>query len=90
MTTEKFITDLNNKPLILYPCEWNYRIIGTDHGEIELAVRETLGDTEYVFEKANVKGKFSSFSLTLTVRNESHRNEIYAALGQHPAVRIIM
>lgn len=73
---------------IEYPCQWGYRIIGTDGESIKCAVEDILGQRDYDLSFSNIssKGKYISLELTVSVETEAVRNRIYAALSAHPAV----
>jgi hypothetical protein len=81
------------KPIIHYPCEWEYRIIGADADAMRAAVEEILGERErYTLEEArrSREGRWLSMSLKLTVVNEAHRYELHRVLREHPAVRMVL
>lgn len=80
------------KPVIHYPCNWEYRIIGSDPGRMRDAVAEILGDEDYSLEEANRsrQGRWLSMSLQLTVINEAHRYEVHRLLREHPDIRMVL
>lgn len=84
--------DLPQKPIIHYPCEWEYRIIGADPGRMRSAVEEILGDEQYTLEEANWsrQGRWLSMSLRLVVINEAHRYELHRVLREHPDIRMVL
>lgn len=78
------------RPLIDYPCEWEYRVIGTDADEIRSAVASIIGDRRHSLRDGNRRGRFLSLVLELVVETEAQRDGIYRQLCQHAAVRIVL
>jgi len=81
-------------PEITYPCRWEYKTIGTDEAAIRLAIRAILADdpAEYSLARSNTSrsGKYCSMVLELIVTSESHRNELFAALSNHPDIVMVL
>lgn len=82
----------HHKPKIEYPCEWEYRIIGTDEELLKAAAEEILTNRKYNISFANISktGKYISLSLKTVVETEEIRNNIYIALRSHTAVKSIL
>ena len=80
------------KPLITYPCRWDYKIIGADAGRIRAVIAATVTDAEHTIAepKRSGKGKYCSVALTVMVRDEEHRNRIFMALRGHPDVIMVL
>ena len=76
------------RPKITYPCQWGYRIIGTDGEAMKCAVEDVLADKQYELSFSNISsaGKYISLELTVFVENEEVRNRIFTALSSHPAM----
>lgn len=84
---------LPDRPLIEYPCEWEYRIIGSDLDQIRAAVLEIMGSEEgYSLTPANRsrEGRWLSMSLTLVVPSEERRDAIHKALQEHRSIRFVL
>ncbi len=81
-----------NEPIIQYPREWSYRIIGTDEGALRQAASESLGSLAYGITLSNQsQGKtYLSMNITVTVETEAMRDQIFSALEKHPAVRFTL
>lgn len=79
-------------PEIEYPCRWSYRIVGTCADSIRARVVEVAGEIEFELEpsKASSSGKYVSFQLTLLVRDETHRHEVFHALAADESVRFVL
>lgn len=80
------------KPVIHYPCQWEYRIIGADPERMRLAVADILGNEDYSLQEANWsrQRRWLSMSLELVVINEAHRYEVHRALREHPDIRMVL
>jgi putative lipoic acid-binding regulatory protein len=81
-----------NEPTIEYPCEWSYRIIGSDEQALRQAASESLGALAYQITLSNQSTgkKYLSMNLTVTVETQAMRDQIFTALEKHPAVRFML
>jgi len=89
-----------DKPLIEYPCEWGYKVIGTNEEAVRAAVQKSLdtcltsnsGDREFSLglSKESKGGKYLSLGLTITVLDEGERDGIFQTLKDHPDVLMVM
>ena len=95
------MVDLNDqKPHIDYPCQWAFKIIGTDEDSMRAAVKDCLAESlnegtgerpyELGFSRASSEGKYVSLVLDIEVQDEKERNALFKALGDRPEVRIII
>lgn len=84
------LKELRGKPLVYYPCEWEYRIIGRDTGDIRQAVEDVVGDRVCTLREANRKGKYVSMSMKLVVDSEEQRNRVHRMLVEHEHVRMVL
>lgn len=82
----------DGKPLISYPCQWQYTVIGSDWEAIRLAVADVVGAVKYSFAESHTSrtGKYRSGHLALVVQTEEHRTSIFHALRKHPAVTTVI
>ena len=80
------------KPIIEYPCEWGYKIIGTDKTELETAIFEIMREREYKTKAGNSsrKGKFHSLNARCVVASEYERDSIFKAFQEHSAVKMVI
>ena len=80
------------KAEIKYPCQWTYRIIGTDETELVKIVSDCMGDVKYDLSLANRSsmGKYISLNLETMVENEESRDKIFNCLKAKPAVKMII
>lgn len=82
----------NQRPEIEYPCHWSYRIVGTSADSIRALVITVASESEHKLEPSNVSsgGKYVSFKLTLLVRDEAHRHEVFRTLAADDSVRHVL
>ena len=83
---------LEGRPEITYPTTWTYRIICTREEAVRAAVVGIVGTVEHQMQSlgASSGGRYQRLELVLEVRDEAHRNEIFAALGRLPEVRFVL
>ncbi|MCA8979841.1 MAG: DUF493 domain-containing protein [Planctomycetes bacterium] len=79
-------------PDIEYPTLWGYRLIGPDPEAVQAAVLEILGPCEHQLKSSHrsASGKYHSFALELTVRDEAHRLELFEAFKAHDAIVYVL
>ncbi len=72
------------KPTIIYPCLWDYRVIMTTKDES--ALKELLETYQRPFKlelkNTSKNAKFYSFNVSMEVLNEAERNEIFQRISQ--------
>jgi uncharacterized protein len=83
---------LSGKPVIEYPCPWEYRIIGSDPDQMRAAVGEVLDGRDHTLREANHSrsGRWLSMSLELVVHSEEDRNDLHRALTGHRWIRMAL
>lgn len=81
-----------NRPEINYPCEWDYKIIGTDVAKILEAIEEASCGLVYDVTPSNISrnGKYFSLNLRLTVPNETVRDIIYQKLDNKSFIKFVI
>lgn len=87
------ILDSNSeKPNIDYPCNWNYKIIGTELEEMIRAIEKIVEGMEYNIASSNVssKGKYFSLNLKVFVTSEAIRNIIFEKLESSDYVKMVI
>ncbi len=79
-------------PEIEYPCRWRYRLIGTAEDALRAAVADFVGEREFDLSHSHTsrKGTYVSLVLTLVVRTEEERLELYQQLSEHPSTRMVL
>jgi len=83
---------ISGRPEISYPTSWTYRIICTREEAVRSAVPGIVGPIEHRLQNlgASSGGRYQRLELVLEVRDEAHRNEIFAALGRLTEVRFVL
>ncbi|MGN8490467.1 HP0495 family protein [Helicobacter pylori] len=72
------------KPTIIYPCLWDYRVIMTTK---DTSVLKELLETyqrpfKLEFKNTSKNAKFYSFNVSVEVSSEAERNEIFQKISQ--------
>ncbi len=72
------------KPTIIYPCVWDYRVIMTTK---DTSVLKELLETyqrpfKLEFKNTSKNAKFYSFNVSMEVSSEAERNEIFQKISQ--------
>jgi uncharacterized protein len=85
------ILDPNKRPEIEYPCEWSYKIIGSNIDEMLTAIENAVLDLKHSITPSNIskKGNYFSLNLTVDVPNEVVRDIIYQKLDGSDSVKIV-
>ena len=80
------------KPKINYPCDWSYKIIGSDKELIAKTIPTVLENGKYKFYEGNQSktGKYTSFNLSVHVDSEEKRDKIFNLLKNIPTVIMIL
>ena len=94
----KKIVNINNldislkKTQIDYPCEWSYRIIGSDEHLLRKAAKSAVGNKKYTLSVSNRSsgGKYQSLNLELRVIDESERLRIFENLKNEAAINFVL
>lgn len=87
------ILDSNNKkPNIEYPCNWDYKVIGTDVDEMIKVIEKVVIGMEYKISSSNVssKGNYFSLGLKVYVTSEVIRDLIFAKLKENEFVKMVL
>lgn len=80
------------KPDIDYPCEWGYKIIGTDKTALEACISEVMSERRHSIKDGNrsSKGKFVSMNTQCKVESEEDRDRLFKAFSDHLAVKMVI
>lgn len=87
------ILDSNSKkPNIEYPCNWDYKVIGTDVDEMIKLIEQSVAGMDYKISSSNVssKGKYFSLNLTVFVSSEVIRDIIFEKLKASEFVQMVL
>ena len=79
------------EPSIDYPCEWIYKVIGSNKESVHSAIAGIIQDSKYLISDSNTSktGKYLSFSVKVMVGDEVYRNEIYRAFKEHNDIKFV-
>ena len=80
------------KPDIEYPCEWGYKVIGTDKAALQACIFDIVAERAYKTKGGNTssKGKFHSLNMTCKVASQQDRDAIFKAFSDHPDVKMVI
>lgn len=80
------------KPQIDYPCVWPYTVIGEEGDAIEAAIPALLAGEDVRLQRARASrtGRFTSFHVTVHVRDEAHRDAVFRGLQAIPSVKFVL
>ncbi len=75
-----------------YPCEWEYRVIGSDPVLLEQAIKEVMGVRDYACQEGRQSGggKWVTRVVSLMVQDEPERIRLYEELRSHQDVKIVL
>ncbi len=81
----------NEEARIDYPCEWIYKVIGSDKESVHNAIVGIIQDSEFHINDSNTSktGKYLSFNVTVMVGDEAYRNKIYQAFKGHDDIKFV-
>lgn len=81
-----------NKPNIEYPCDWHYKVIGTDADEMIKAIELAVDGIDYKISSSNVssKGNYFSLNLKVFVTSEAIRDIIFLKLKDNEFVKMVL
>ena len=86
------IIDSSKKPNIEYPCNWDYKVIGTDVDEMIKAIDQVAIGMDYKISPSNVssKGNYFSLNLKVFVTSEVIRDIIFSKLKDNEFVKMVL
>jgi putative lipoic acid-binding regulatory protein len=77
---------------IKYPCEWVYKIIGSDPSLMKAATQSIMRGKEFTIDvsRGSSKGNYVCLNLKITVVSEHERTSIFSALGTHSDIKLVL
>lgn len=74
----------SEKPTIIYPCVWDYRVIMTtnDTSTLKELLETYQRPFKLEFKNTSKNAKFYSFNVSMEVSDEAERNEIFQKISQ--------
>lgn len=82
----------NKKPNIEYPCNWDYKVIGTDVDEMISIIEQSVEGMDYKISSSNVssKGNYFSLNLKVFVSSEVIRDLVFAKLKASEFIKMVL
>ncbi len=80
------------KPEIIYPCSWQYKLIGMNKDAIQQAILEIIADHNHTITHSNTSssGKYISLNLELEVLSEKHRDGFFFKFREHAHIKFVI
>jgi len=75
-----------------YPCEWMYKIIGTDAGKLRIAANLVIKSEMISISESreSSKGKYVSLNVKTIVNSEDERKRYFTELGLHEDIKLVL
>jgi len=88
----EIINDRKEKLELEYPCNWCYKVIGSDKESVQNAVTDVIDKREHTLTHSNnsKSGKYVSMNLDMLVHNEDDRQAIYEELKKHNDIKMVL
>lgn len=80
------------RPMLSYPLEWEYRVIGAVESEVRAAIARVMGSRAHAIAQSvpSRAGRWVSVHVHLVVHTEQERDQLHRDLVADPAVRLVM
>ncbi len=80
------------KPTIIYPCVWDYRVIMTtkDSSLLKELLKTYQRPFNLELKNTSKSAKFYSFNVSMEVSSETERNEIFQKISQLKVVAHVL
>ena len=80
------------KPIITYPCNWEYKVIVSYEKDIHIPLQDVLKGKEYKVKKSNdsKNGTYTSHNVTILVTSDDEREAIFANQKTHESVKYVL
>lgn len=80
-----------NRPEIVYPCTWSYKVIGEDSAQLREIIIAACSPHAVLISPSHSSstGKYHSINAELVVPDEMVRLRIYETLKSNSAVKIV-
>ena len=86
------MSDVENKPLIEFPCEFPIKVMGKSHDDFIVCVTEIFDRHVPDFKKTQVKvresgkGNYAAITVTIEAQSQQQLDNIYIDLSAHELV----
>ena len=80
------------KPVIEYPTNWGFKLIGRDKEALLACIKEAMGNKEHLCSIGNKSknGKFHSYNASCSVESEEERKKIFKYFEEHKDVNMVI
>lgn len=80
------------RPVISYPCLWEYRVIGSDRERLTEIIISSCAPAEPAISVSNSSsgGRFCSLKATLEIASEEMRLAIFQRISSYPEVKLVI
>ena len=84
--------NMNRKPVLEYPCQWLYKIVGDNQEELQQAAEAIVGARPCTISHSNSSktGKYHCLNIAITVTDETNHNTMYQAFKEHPRIKMVL
>jgi len=83
---------MQDKPEIIYPTKWGFKLIGRDKEALLKCIKEVMGEKNHHCSLGNKSktGKFHSYNANCTVDSEEERKRIFKYFQEHDDVNMVI
>lgn len=87
-----FMDHQHNRPHIVYPCIWSYKVIGEEADLLRQAILLACAPhpVKIAAGRSSRGGRYHSLEATIEIGDEQTRLTIFERLQNHPAVKILL
>ena len=80
------------KPKIKYPCNWGFKIIGTNKEKLKACIFDIMAHRDYTCRDGNISknGKFVTVNANCEVCSQEERDELFKAFRDHCDVKMVI
>lgn len=83
---------ITGKPKIIYPCLWQYKVIGEDKERIREAIEQICAPVPVAitYSHCSSSGRYHSLNAEIEIQDEEARNALFSALQTHPDIMMVI
>jgi len=80
------------KPEIIYPCQWTYSVMGHDEEDLRLCIGEVMRGRvhQVTLGRQSAGKKYIALHVDVRVAGEADRNALFEAFRTHPKVKFVL
>ena len=86
------INGKEEKLVLEYPCDWDYKVMCHTEINIEEIIVDVVKDRDFKHKKGNISktGKYHSYNVTLLVHSDDDRTALFDFFKSHPNVKMVL